>query len=248
MRTLPVKTMHVALLLPLLAIMRWWSAAGVILATLLAGGSDSDTAMRVEAIQHRGWWEVRYADGTVAANELHVPAGRRVRVDATLDGAGLLWFDDGHFPRIGRSASAVFTQAAGRRAIAHSLHISKPHESDLIIIGDDRFDEWLVRQKSDAAAPANAIAARGREVFATARCTLCHTVRGVAAAEQPNAPDLTHVASRGTLAAGALPNHTGTLAGWIVDAERLKPGAGMPVNNIDSGDLQALLSFLQALR
>ena len=67
-------------------------------------------------------------------------------------------------------------------------------------------------------------------------------------AEQPGAPDLTHVASRLTLAAGALPNRTCFLAGWIVDAERLKPGAGMPVNNIDSTDLQALLSFLQALQ
>ena len=51
-----------------------------------------------------------------------------------------------------------------------------------------------------------------------------------------------------TIAAGALPNRIGFLAGWVVDAERIKPGAGMPVNNIDSSELQSLLSFLRTLR
>ena len=215
--------------------MRWCA----ILVALLAASSAPDDALHVRAIQHRGWWEVRYADGTVAANEMHVPAARRVVVDLALDGAGVLWFDDGHWPRVGRGASVAFTLTPGGRAGVHA------RGSALLVIGDAHFDEWLARQRSDAAPPANA---RGREVFTTARCTLCHTVRGVANAEEPAGPDLTHVASRSTLGAGVVPNRPGFLSGWIVDAETIKPGCGMPVNNIASEDLEALLSYMQSLR
>lgn len=219
-----------------------------LLLLLLAPPQDGSAALRVRAIQHRGWWELRYPDGTVAANELHVPAGRAVRLEAQLDGAGLLWLGGHGLPRLGRGADVRFTASRGERSIVRALHVAQPRVADLAIIADDRFDQWLAAQKSVAAPPANALVARGREVFLTARCTLCHTVRGVAAAEEPVGPDLTHVASRSTLAAGVLPNRTGHLAGWIVDAETLKPGAGMPVNNIASPDLKALLAFVRSLR
>ena len=149
-------------------------------------------------------------------------------------------------PRLGAYATVTFDAARRQRAVARTFQIRQPWRSELAIVADEHFDDWLAMQKRDAAPPAEV--ARGREVFLTARCTVCHTVRGVAVAEEPVAPDLTHVASRATLAAGALPNRTGDLAGWVVDAETIKPGAGMPVNNIGSGELQALLAFLQTLR
>ena len=192
-------------------------------------------SMRVQAIQHRGWWELRYPDGTVAANELHIPAGRSVAIDATLDGFGIL------FP-----PRRTFRLRSEETRVIEGLRLTQPRTSKLMIIADEHFDEWLALQRRNA--PTNPTVARGKAVFLTARCTLCHTVRGVAIAEQPVAPDLTHVASRRTLAAGVIPNNLGYLSGWIVDPETIKPRNGMPINNIASDDLQSLLAFLETLR
>jgi cytochrome c oxidase subunit 2 len=61
-------------------------------------------------------------------------------------------------------------------------------------------------------------------------------------------PDLTHVASRISLAAGALDNTPGNLAGWIVDPQTIKPGAQMPPQALSAPDLRALLAYLETLR
>ncbi|HEY3053575.1 MAG TPA: c-type cytochrome [Thermoanaerobaculia bacterium] len=185
--------------------------------------------LTIRAVQHSGWWELQYDGRSVAVNEMHVPAGRRVIVETKLDGPALWW----------SSASAIYT-----------FRLRRPNVSKLLIFTDDprQFDSWLARQRSAATIPSTAEATRGRDVFLTARCTLCHSVRGVAVAEEPLGPDLTHVASRATLASGALPNHAGELAAWIVDAETLKPGAGMPINNIEASELQLLLAYLRTLR
>lgn len=61
-------------------------------------------------------------------------------------------------------------------------------------------------------------------------------------------PDLTHLASRLTIGAGVLPNSIGNLAGWIANSQRIKPGNAMPPMVLDSGDLQALLTYLETLK
>lgn len=225
-------------------------AAGVLIVGMLAvaAGKDETAGLRVHAIQHRGWWELQFPDGTIVANELHIPSARTLTVDATLDGAGILWCNDGHLPRFGRRATLRFTMSRGSIVYADALHLREPRAARLTIISDDHFDAWLAHQKQPAAMPATASAARGKDVFLTARCMLCHSVRGIRNAEEPVGPDLTHVATRSTLAAGVLPNRMGDLAGWIVDPDTLKPGSGMPINNIGSADLQSLLAFLQTLR
>lgn len=88
---------------------------------------------------------------------------------------------------------------------------------------------------------------RGREVFQTSRCILCHRIRGTAA-QGLVGPDLTHVGSRGKIAAATLPNTSGHLAGWIVDAQQIKPGSQMPPNHLEADDLQALIAYLETLK
>ncbi len=60
-------------------------------------------------------------------------------------------------------------------------------------------------------------------------------------------PDLTHLASRLTIAGASLQENQGNLAGWVVDAQHVKPGSLMPNMYIDSKDLQELLTYLQTL-
>ena len=76
---------------------------------------------------------------------------------------------------------------------------------------------------------------------------MCHTVRGTSAGSRVG-PELTHVGSRRTLAAGTLPNTRGHLAGWVVDPQSVKPGTRMPANPLEPDDLQAVLAYLRSLR
>jgi cytochrome c oxidase subunit 2 len=86
----------------------------------------------------------------------------------------------------------------------------------------------------------------GRAVFARA-CAYCHGVRGANAAAQP-APDLTHLQSRRSIAAGTLPNTRENLAAWISDPQRVKPGAKMPRLPLLPAEMQPLLDYLASLR
>ena len=76
---------------------------------------------------------------------------------------------------------------------------------------------------------------------------MCHSVSGTAAGGR-TAPDLTHFASRSTIAAGVAPNTPGYLAGWIANPQHLKPGSKMPATGLSSDDLQAVLAYLETLR
>jgi cytochrome c oxidase subunit II len=88
---------------------------------------------------------------------------------------------------------------------------------------------------------------RGREVFLTRPCVMCHTVRGTRALGRVG-PDLTHVASRRSLAAGTFPNTRGHMAGWILNPQNLKPGTKMPPSLLPVDDVHALLAYLETLK
>jgi cytochrome c oxidase subunit 2 len=110
-----------------------------------------------------------------------------------------------------------------------------------------RFAQWVSQQRLPAMNSADSTASRGREVFLTGSCAMCHAIQGTAAGSHAG-PDLTHLASRRTIAAGTLPNTRGALAGWIVDPQRVKPGTHMPPNQLSPPDLDALLTYLQSLK
>ena len=111
----------------------------------------------------------------------------------------------------------------------------------------DKFKAWYDAQLAPAAEPSTSAQKQGRQVFLSSPCVMCHTIRGTDAGSRVG-PDLTHVASRGTLAAGTLENTRGHLGGWVVDSQKIKPGNRMPPNNLEPADLQALLDYLQSLK
>ena len=88
---------------------------------------------------------------------------------------------------------------------------------------------------------------RGRAVFFRGDCARCHTIRGTEARGDLG-PDLTHVGSRRSLAAGVLANHVGTMGGWIAGTQALKPGSQMPDSReFDGAELRALSAWLKSL-
>jgi cytochrome c oxidase subunit II len=114
-----------------------------------------------------------------------------------------------------------------------------------------QFAAWAAGQRQPARiAPYNgregdSVAAEGASVFAKT-CGGCHAVRGSKALGRYG-PDLTHVASRATIAAGVLPNTRGNLAGWIANAPAIKPGSRMPALFLTPAELLAVVTYLQRL-
>lgn len=79
-------------------------------------------------------------------------------------------------------------------------------------------------------------AARGKQVFSGAACIGCHTVAGNPIAVGVLGPNLTHVGSRSTIAAGRYPNTAAYLALWIKNARKMKPDVLMPTLGLDEYD------------
>ena len=78
-------------------------------------------------------------------------------------------------------------------------------------------------------------------------CASCHQIIGTAAAGQTG-PDLTHLASRRSIAAGARPYSTAALHDWLRDPHSLKPGNHMPLVQLSEADLNALTAYLDSLK
>jgi len=109
------------------------------------------------------------------------------------------------------------------------------------------YRRWVASQSGPGAPPADSVTKRGQEVFLTGTCAMCHSIGGTPAGSHVG-PGLTHLASRRTSAAGSQRNTRGNLAGWIIDPQRIKPGAKMPPNMLEPKDLDALLTYLQSLK
>ena len=111
----------------------------------------------------------------------------------------------------------------------------------------EEFARWKTNSGLGAPTPSTPEQLRGLQVFLRAPCGKCHNILG-ADAYGTIGPDLTHFRTRLTLGAGTLVNNRGNLAGWIIDAPAIKPGTVMPANQMEAGELQDLLAYLETLR
>jgi cytochrome c oxidase subunit 2 len=109
------------------------------------------------------------------------------------------------------------------------------------------FDDWLARERLPALMPLDSVAREGAGVFMSAGCWTCHAIRGTAAAGT-RGPDLTHMASRRTIAAGTLTNTPANLGRWITDPQAIKPGNKMPRAPLTPDQLTAVVAYLGTLR
>jgi cytochrome c oxidase subunit II len=91
------------------------------------------------------------------------------------------------------------------------------------------------------------LARRGEQVFLSGPCSSCHTIRGTSAHGYVG-PDLTHLASRTSLAGLTIPNTKSYLARWIVDSQYFKPGNKMPDFHLSGSQVKALVAYLEGLK
>lgn len=216
-------------------------------------------AVRATIVGHQWWWEIRYPDlGVVTANELHVPiaegdGGAPTFLDLeSADVVHSFWV-----PRLAGKTDLI-PNRANRTWIAPretgvflgqcAEYCGTQHAHMLLrVVVEPRaaFDAWVAAQRAPAAT--DLATADGRRVFETTACINCHTVRGTVATGRFG-PDLTHLMSRATLAAGAVPLTPATLRQWVADPDHAKPGALMPAMQLETDDLDALVAWLGTLR
>jgi len=254
----------------------WWVLGGgfvfpvLVLSALLAYASARTAALAPQRLPqepvitvtaHMWWWQVRYDDPAggstvVAANEIHLPAGRAVTLGlASADVIHAFWVPAlagkvdmvpgrVHQLRLQADAPGVLrgqcAEFCGEQHARMALHV--------VVHPAAGFDAWLAAQALAARPPATALAQRGLQVFLAQRCSACHTVRGLGP-EATIGPDLTHIGSRLNLGAGTVPMSRDALRDWVLRPQHVKPGVRMPAYaHLDDDALQALLAFLEQLQ
>ncbi len=218
--------------------------------------APSDRPPDLTVIGHQWWWEVRYLkSGVVTANEIHIPVGQKWLVQ--LGSADVI--HDFWAPRLSRKMDMV---------PGHTNHIWLAADQPGIYLGAcaeycgaqhawmrftviaqpvAEFNSWQQQQSKPAAQPASPSAQRGLDLLRQKTCLNCHALGPGTTAPQAG-PDLGHVASRQTLAAGLLQNTPGNLARWLKDPQSVKPGTLMPKVQLSRGEVEDLVNYLVTLK
>jgi cytochrome c oxidase subunit 2 len=227
-------------------------------------GKTGDQALFVTVVGRQWWWEYTYESyngeklGFTTANELYIPVaenGVPRPVYLTLKSADVchsFWV-----PKLGGKTDLIpghpnhtwfmtdrtglfFGQCAEYCGTQHANMLIRVHAQPA-----SEFEQWLKHEREPAAEDPGMQA--GKAAFLAQSCVNCHRVRGTSA-QGTFGPDLTHLASRKTLAAGMIPNTSENLRRWVADPQEVKPGCLMPAFGVSDHDRDLIVSYLSTLR
>jgi cytochrome c oxidase subunit 2 len=219
---------------------------------------EPKSALDVTVIGHQFWWEFRYPElNIVTANELHVPVSTRLQPEPTY--LRLLSADVDHsfwVPQLAGKTDLIPNhpnemwldpQSTGLYLGQCAQFCGIEHAKMLIRVYVDtpqQFADWVKNQQQPGTQD-EAVAA-GRRIFETEACMNCHTIEGTPA-HGTFGPDLTHLMSRATIAAGAAANTPENLRAWIQDPNTFKPGALMPAMQLSDKEVDEVVAYLSTL-
>ena len=210
-------------------------------------------ALDVTVIGHQFWWEFRYPKlGIVTANELHVPVGTATylrllsadvdhsfwvpqlagKTDLIPNHPNETWIEPQH-------TGLYLGQCAQFCGVEHAKMLLRVY-----VDTPEQFAAWVKDQQQPGVQDPGVAA--GRHIFETEACTNCHRIAGTPAAGTFG-PDLTHLESRATIAAGAAMNTPANLRDWIHDPNDIKPGVLMPAMQLNEGEIDELVAYLTTL-
>lgn len=239
--------------------------AGLFAADLGAGrrmtaATRGEPDVTISLTGHQWWWEARYESAVpsqqvVTANELHIPVGAKALVKLRSgDVIHSFWVPglNGKQDLIPGYTNSIWLQADSAGVYRGQCAEYCGHQHALMLIrvvaeSPADYRRWLGAQAAAASPPATPQERRGRDVFMSSTCPMCHTVNGTEAGGRTG-PDLTHVGSRQTLAAGRLQNSPAALAAWVTAPQHFKPGARMPGTSLSAADRAALVAYLYGLQ
>ena len=247
----------------------WAALIGLGLAALAIASFATDRSMAeaatgeklsVTVTGNQWWWDIVYNSAEASktlhtANELHLPLGvpTRILLDSN-DVIHSFWV-----PSLGGKQDLIpgrendITIVPSKTGIfrgqcAEYCGTQHAHMAMVVVVESyPDFLKWWQHQLQPAVAPANAQTLAGYKYVTTGPCSTCHSIGGTSASATV-APDLTHLASRKSLAAGTLPMSTGNLYGWVEDPQSLKAGSKMPTIGLEPDQLHAVVAYLETLK
>jgi cytochrome c oxidase subunit 2 len=222
--------------------------------------ADGTAPLEIEIVANQWWWDVRYMDADSSkivrdANELHLPAGVPTRITLiSNDVIHSFWVPNlagkqdmipGRLNDINLRPlrEGVFRAQCAEFCGMQHAKMAMP----VIVESPAAFAAWRARALLPASPPPNVLTAAGQAYVTGAQCASCHAIAGTPASGQV-APDLTHFASRRTIAAGALPMSRANIARWIENPQAVKPGSNMPKVPLDAEQLRAVTFYLDSLK
>jgi cytochrome c oxidase subunit II len=235
------------------------SFAGTMVTLNAASRPRITPSLTLDVTAHQWWWEVTYAEanrpglGFTTANEVHLPVGVPVRVRLhSADVIHSFWLPQiaGKMDVIPGQVNETWLEArqAGTSRGMCGEYCGLEHAVMALEVtaeSPSAFARWASEHRAAARAPTSAAASAGRVVFARS-CGVCHAVAGTPALGRVG-PDLTHLASRSTIGAGALVNDAANLTRWIHDAPAVKEGVRMPAMPLSDAELHDVVAYLQTL-
>lgn len=244
------------ILVPIVVLIALFGAANLYVIRTTSAPAKSSTAMTIEVVGHQWWWEVRYpGSGAVTANEIHIPVATRVdTLTTTADVIHSFWV-----PRLARKIDMtpgrvtrvlLYASRAGvyRGQCAEFCGLQHAHMAlEVVAQPPSAFHAWLANMARPARPATGAAARSGERLFMNDQCSSCHQIRGTSA-KATVGPDLTHLATRATLAAATIPNDASELAAWISNPQAIKPGARMPDLGLSRPEVADLVAYLRSLR
>jgi cytochrome c oxidase subunit 2 len=242
--------------IPMAALLALFVYADVFVMRSTAAPEPGSTEMTIHVVGHQWFWEARYAGtAVVTANEIHIPTNTRVNlIGTTADVIHSIWL-----PALNRKVDLIpgrrnrillEADRAGRYRGQCSEFCGLQHAHMAVEVVAEpaaEFRAWLANQERVADPPGTPEQRRGQALFLQEACSGCHTIRGTPAGGTAG-PDLTHVASRRTLAALTIPNEPAPLRAWIENPQHAKPGAKMPDLELDRAQVDAVAAYLESLK
>lgn len=236
----------------------------LLVASIFTGRAIAESpqqGIEVVVTGHQWWWQVEYSDPRgsdkriTTANELYIPVGVPVRVFLrSPDVIHSFWVPNlhgkqdlipGHDNQIILQATRAGTYRGQCAEFCGYQHAKMAFWVTALPPAD--FTRWADAQRESSKIPSTASQRKGQEIFVSGPCAMCHNIQGTPASGKTG-PDLTHIGSRRSIAAATLPNRRGYLAGWILDPQHIKPAAFMPPTQLQQGELEPLLDYLESLQ
>jgi cytochrome c oxidase subunit II len=216
-------------------------------------------ALNITVIGHQWWWEIRYQDlGIVTANELHVPVSTASKPTLTFlklesaDVAHSFWVPQlsGKTDLIPNRTNTMWIDPRKEGTFLGNCaeYCGMQHANMLlrvIVQSPADFERWAAAQKPDSMRDSHIEAARA--TFLSLSCVNCHTVSGTPAAGTFG-PDLSHLMSRTRLGSGVIRNTPDILRAWVKDPQAIKPGNLMPNMQLNSRELDEVVTYLSSLK
>jgi cytochrome c oxidase subunit 2 len=246
----------------------WGAVVGTGLVALAIASFVADRSMASAAANEKlsitvtgnqWWWDVQYnaADNSKmvrTANELHLPVGVPVRIMLkSNDVIHSFWVPSlaGKQDLIpGRDTDITITpQKVGIYRGQCAEYCGAEHAKMALVVDVDSYPDfikWWQHQLQTAPKPTTPLALAGYNYVTSRNCSACHAIAGTPASATVG-PDLTHLASRRTLAA-SMPMSEGNLYGWVADPQSIKPGTKMPTIGLEPNELHAVVAYLETLK